>query len=189
MIAIVILIVGLIIGYLVYCNLNLRKENQKLESENQEYHYRYLSLLEQYMNKTSSVPSDAKRQLSELQKKFTNINEDVSVELTAVMELLNESKESIAIEKLTKIIENVLSDRLMKESGNMESKKMTFMESIKEAVKSNIVCKRLGAFIDALRVIRNEEAHELNVQLSNNETLLYVLAGIHILCELSQITI
>lgn len=122
-IAIVIVVIGLVIGYLMYSYFNLRKENERLTEENKMYEYRYLSLLESYMNKTGSVPMNTKKQLQELQNKFATINKDISVELINVMELLNQSKESIAIEKLTKIIENVLSDRIAQENGNIESKK------------------------------------------------------------------
>jgi hypothetical protein len=135
------------------------------------------------MKKTSSIPQSAREHLEELKKTYSNVNSDIAAELCIVLEMLDRGNEAIAIEKLTKIIENILKTRLAAIEQN--SKKKTLMEMIKDAVNFKIISKRTAAFADALRAVRNEEAHELNVQLTPAQAVLCVLAGVSILLELS----
>jgi transcription termination factor NusB len=155
----------------------------QLELDKKTANSNYLILLEEYMKKTSSIPQSAREHLEELKKTYSNVNSDIAAELCIVLEMLDSGKEAIAIEKLTKIIENILKTRLaaLEQSG----KKKPLMEMIKDAVSLKIITKRTAAFADALRAVRNEEAHELNVQLTPAQVVLCVLAGVSILLELS----
>lgn len=155
----------------------------ELEIQKKATESNYLKLLEDYMKKTSSIPQSAIEQLEELKNAYSNVNNDIAAELCVVLEMLHDGKETVAIEKLTKIIENILKIRLEEIAQN--SQKKTLMEMIKDAVSFKVISKRTAAFADALRVVRNEEAHELNVQLTPTQAVLCVLAGVSILFELS----
>ncbi len=183
---ITLVVMAVVIVYFMIMQKQLSDQIQKLQAEKAEAEAGYLKLLEDYMNKTKSIPESARIKLEELKNTYARINPDIEAELITVLDLLDGGKEAIAVEKLTKIVENVLKERLNVEAaGGKNDKRKTFMEMIREAIKMNVICERLGAFMNALRVMRNEEAHELNVQLDQNETLIYLLTSVHVLFELA----
>lgn len=171
-------------AYLFFENKRLLEENEVLKRKAKESDENYLKLLDEYVQKANSIPESAKTKLTELIDTYSAIDKNITIELQVAIQLLEDGKETIAVEKLTKVIENVLKDKLTSET--CIDKKRTFMDAIKEAIKLNLICERIGAFMNALRVIRNEEAHDINVQITPSETIIYLLASVHILFELAS---
>src|ERR1035437_3825350 len=75
----------------------------------------YLKLLASYLEKTKDIPEEIKKQLYHLRDKYVGIHDEVAVELKTIIELIETKKEEIAIEKLTKIIENLLKEKFIEE--------------------------------------------------------------------------
>ena len=68
----------------------------------------YLMLLSKFLESRKDLPQKIKDQLINLRKDYVGINDAVAIRLKEVVELIEEGKETIAIEKLTLIIENLL---------------------------------------------------------------------------------
>lgn len=158
-------------------NLLLLEQQRRKKAEES-----YLSLLNEFMKRVNDLPEDIKNQLWDIYKHYKGIDENIAAELKTVLDLIDADKQSIAIEKLVKVIENILKERFVNEKlAPAKDKCPSLFQMIQQAFGFKWISKREYKFIELIRDPRNLEAHELNVSLSRNETMIYVLAGIEIL--------
>lgn len=158
-------------------NLLALEQQQRRKAEES-----YLTLLNEFMKRVNDLPEDVKSQLWDIYNHYKGIDENVGAELKTVLELIDADKQPIAIEKLVKVIENILKEKFVTEKiAPAKEKCPTLFKMIEQAFGFKWITKREYRFIELIREPRNEEAHHLNVSFSRNEAMIYILAGIEIL--------
>jgi len=148
----------------------------------------YLRLMSAYLKDKKEMPKEIKDQLIGLRKEYSGINDAVALKLQAIIELIQDGKEEIAIEKLTLIIENLLKDKYVKEGKAKDKKSCPKLYSLlKYALEVKWITKHQFSFSLFLKDKRNEEAHELTAKFSKNDKYIAFLAGIEIIYKLNGI--
>ena len=101
-----IIIVGLIIlaGALVIMLLREREEKEKIAKKNIPLSKDYLSLLKAYLERTQELPESVKEQLIRLKSTYKGLNDDIALEIEAVIRLMNSEDATLSVQKLAKII-------------------------------------------------------------------------------------
>ena len=162
-----------------------RNKRKAVEESNSNLERDYLHLLEKYLDKTHSIPKDIKNQIINLRKRFIGLEDKIAIELQTVVELLEINKEDIAIEKLTKIIENILKDKYI-ENGLAKDKRSCpkLYKMIEKSLELNWINKHPFNFSLLLKDNRNDEAHELATNYPTNWKLISFIAGIDIIYTL-----
>lgn len=158
-------------------SLNVEKERVRyIESQ-------YLILLQSYIERVRELPQGIREQLNDLISHYKGIDYDIASELQSVLIMVGNEQFSEAIMKLTKIVENILKDKYVQHNIIQPKGKFpTLFNMIEEAFKKyNWISKREYYFIELIREPRNQEAHTLNVNLSRNESFIYIMAGIELL--------
>lgn len=162
-------------------NLVIKQAN-KLEKD-------YLQLLAVYLEKQPDIPDEIKQQLIRMRGKFIGINDDIAIELKTIIELIEDNKEEIAIEKLTKTIENILKEKLLDE-GHIKEKVFTpvLYEMLKKARDLKWISNNEFHFSCFLKDERNIEAHKLATRFPDNWKYISFFAGIEIIYNLKGIS-
>lgn len=143
-----------VIGFLIYSNNRKDKKIKELKDS---------------LNSNNLISEKIKEQLLKLIETHPHIDVDVKNELEQIAILIGVQQESKAILGLAKIIENLLkkllkSDPKFKEFLKTRHKKRgTFADHLDFANECGIINKEDFHLISVLKLIRNEEAHELNV--------------------------
>lgn len=159
-------------------------KNKKLQQQNKELGKNNLKLISENIKREKGVTEEVKAQLKNLQENFATLSPPVSRELDAVVLLLDNKQESIAIEKLTKVIENLLAEKLIKE-GEI-TKKPSLFKMLEKALSLNWINKHEYGFANYLKEYRNKEAHELSVKIPKNKKIVLFLTAIDLIHTLDK---
>lgn len=145
-------------------------------------------MLQHYLENQKSIPSEIKQQLIELREKYSGLQDDVAIELMKIVELLNDDKEEIAIEKLTKVIENLLKEKFVAEQKAKDKRSCPkLFKMLESALEFKWISKNEFYISCFLKDERNEEAHDLAVKFPTNWKYISFLAGIELLYNLKGI--
>lgn len=151
----------LIMAYLLFENQKIKKEKKILEEDN-------LKLLYDSINRNPNFSDEVKIQLEKLVVKFETINPKVSNEIAQALQLIQIGQVENAIEDLAKIIENLLKEHY-KADDNFKNwlgkRKADFQARLEFCKHENKINKVEFNFFIAVKAIRNEEDHELDVNL------------------------
>lgn len=167
-----------------------QKQNFIVQLRQKEYYNNilksnYLQLLKEYLNKQKTLPDAIKEQLIQIRNQYVGIQDDVANELKNVIELINAGQEEMAIADLTKIIENLLKEKYVKENIVDDKSKCPVLHKMIEKAKSlNWISGRAFHFSMALKEERNMTFHELNPSVSKNEKIILFLSGIELIYNL-----
>ena len=145
----------------------------------------YLVLLSHYLENKNQLPIEIKEQLIRLRAEYIGINDDVANKLQIVIELIQNKKEEIAIEKLTAIIENLLKIKYQKK--HKDKKIPNLYTLLVKAKEWGWITAHQFSFSLFLKDKRNEEAHEISAKFSKNDKYIAFLAGIEIIYKLNGI--
>ena len=153
----------IIMAYLYFENQKIKKEKRELEADN-------LKLIYDSINKNPNFSDEVKHQLEKLVVKFKTINPKISNEIAQALQLIQIGQIENAIEDLAKIIENLLKEHY-KEDNNFKTwlgkKKADFQSRLEFCKHEKKINKVEFSFFVAVKTIRNEEDHELDVNLPN----------------------
>lgn len=153
----------------------LRKDNHDIKSA-------YLGLFEKYLKSQQNVDLGIITELQKLQKSIDSLDFEVNIELESVTDNLNNGKSEEAVRLLAKIIENKLKEKAIKEES-FKGKPM--LHNLLEYAKK---CSWItpGQFENAmlLKVLRNKESHELDVQEETKNLGLSIFSGIDLIYAL-----
>jgi len=181
------IIVGLAIGGFIWA-INERTLRITTENKSKRIEKDYLKLLESYFNKQKDIPDEVKRQLLHLRERFVGINDAAAIELKTIIDLIENNKEEIAIEKLTKVIENLLKQKYVKAGHAKDIASCPKLFKILErALELKWITKHEFHFSCFLKDQRNTEAHELAISFPNNWKIIAFFSGIEILYNLKGI--
>lgn len=153
----------------------LRKDNHKIKSA-------YLGLFEKYLKSQQNVDVGIIAELQKLQKSIDTLDFEVHIELESVIDNLNNGKSEEAVRLLAKIIESKLKDKVTKDES-FKGKPMLH-NLLSYAKKCSWITP--GQFENALllKVIRNKESHELDVQEETKSLGLCIFSGIDLIYAL-----
>jgi len=139
------------------------------------------------------INEDVKKRLKELVQSNRDLDPDVANELLQISALIEIKQESKAIAGLAKIIENLLK-RLYKDDPEFKEritqlKKTTpsFSDYIDYAKDKNVISPEDYHLVSVLRLIRNEESHELNVVKDPSHIIASFFAGIAVIITLTKL--
>jgi hypothetical protein len=164
---------------------DLQRINSKLTGENKILRKNYLSLLQEFLAAQNGLPKEIMNQLEDLRLHYSNVDKKMEGELVRVLDLIKNEKGEIAIEKLAKIIENMLSEKFLSEGKTEEHKKCRSLHAMLEKAHAfGWIEKREFHFSLFLKEERNKEAHELFVKFGKNWQLASFLGGIELIYKL-----
>jgi len=139
------------------------------------------------------INEDVKKRLKELVQSNRDLDPDVANELLQISALIEIKQESKAIAGLAKIIENLLK-RLYQDDPEFKDritrlKKTTpsFSDYIDYAKDKNVISPEDYHLVSVLRLIRNEESHELNVVKDPSHIIASFFAGIAVIITLTKL--
>jgi hypothetical protein len=147
-----------------------------------------LKQLKETLDKTSDLTDELKIKLNELISKYQNVDPNVASELSGAFVLIEIRQPVKAMLSLGKIIENQLkklfaADREFKS----QSSKSDFSSFLEYAKKTKVLNKEEYHYANAIREIRNQEAHELNVQKNEISISSGLLIATDLILKLDQI--
>ena len=175
----------------------LQHQNQNLANtiigERQRFNQFQQELFEQ-ISQRDELTEEVKKQLKDLIEKYKFIDEDVSNELISVASLIDMKQETKAIASLTKVIENLLKKIYSTDSKLMRKlprnqRTPRLVDYLKHAKDEKLIEEEEFKFASGLRKIRNQEAHELNVNKGRNWVTSAFLTGISIILKIHTYSI
>ena len=180
-------VIILAIGGFIWA-LNERSKRQIVELKLDKKNEDYLKLLSAYLETRSDIPESLKTQLINLREEYSGIDDAIAVRLQDVIELIQSGKDKMAEEKMALIIENLLKEKYIKE-GKANDKKScpAFHKLIEKAKEFNWIKLHQFNFSMFIKEKRNEEAHELVPDISDNEIMIAFFSGIEIIYQLKGI--
>lgn len=156
---------------------------RRLTNENDEIRKAYLDLLQRFMLLHNHANPDILKELEKLKELTVNLDREIHLAIDKVISLINDGHYEVAIRDLGKIIENILKAKI-KEDVSFKKK-----HSLKNYLEHAMECKWIKThehgFAELIRIIRNEDSHELNVKVEPHQFGLAVFAGIEIIYKLS----
>lgn len=177
-------IVGFVVVAAIVVAVYFYTENKKLLKRNKKVEEDNLKLILESISKTHDVSDEAKKQLKEMIPKFEKVNKKISNEIAQSLQLIQIGQVENAIEDLVKIIENLLTEHYKDDKsflswlGKRKNNTHLKLEYCKIEGKIN---KVEHDFFVAVKSIRNEEDHELDVNLEkyiNDSGLIAAVGGI-----------
>lgn len=163
-----------------------RSEKLKITQRLDDKEKDHLRLLNEYLKTKTTLPQEIQEQIIHLRENYKELNLAVAKKMQQVIELLHDSKDEIAIEKLTCIIEHLLKEKYVIEGFAKDKKscpKLYYL--LKKAWELKWINKHQFSFSVFLKDKRNEEAHEIDASFGDNEKYIALLAGIEIVFVLS----
>lgn len=168
--------------------LNQRNRNLVREFNWQEQrHKQFKADIFQQINKQDNLTTEVKKQLKKLIEKYKLIDERIASELISVASLIEMKQEVKGIACLVKVIENLLksiycNDEKFKEKYS--NKHPRLVDLLKYAKSEKLLVNEEFEFANGLRLIRNQEAHELDVQKGHNWVISSFLTSISIILKI-----
>jgi len=165
-------VAALVIVILFFINQKKNKEIKQLKSK---------------IDKDLQLTRDVRRRLLELVEINKEIDSEVASELTNISALLEIKQDTKALSSLAKIIEKLLK-QLYKYDTNfhLRYKRATFADYLEYAKEKGVISSEDFHLISVLRLIRNEEAHELNVQKEQSKITAAFVTGIAFVLTLTK---
>jgi len=170
-----IIFAGILLACLIFV---LYRKDQEIESLRDE------------INRNRQLSEEVKRRLNELLNSDIELDEKISQELLLIIPLLEIEQETKAIFSLAKIIENLLKE-LYRNDEDLQSKFQnkkngpSFNDYLEHAKENKVVTPEDYHLISILRIIRNEEAHELNVKKEGSRVAAAFTAGLSLVFKLT----
>lgn len=149
--------------------------------------------LNKALESSEAITNDVKKKIQELISNNPDIEEGMCNELGSIAALIEIKEETKAILGLAKIIESLLkkiykgSQPLKNHLSSVNKKTATFHDYLELAVKENVISKEDYHLVSILKIIRNEEAHELNVKKEKGKLLACFITGLTITLSLHNL--
>jgi len=130
------------------------------------------------------LSEDIKGQLKSLIDEYKDVDEKVTTELLSVTNLLEMKEETKAIMSLAKIIEDLLK-KIYKDDDDLR-RNPRFVDLINHAKDKNLIENDEFHFLNGVRQIRNQEAHEVGVKKNSNIISSSLLIGVSMIFKLGK---
>ncbi len=149
--------------------------------------------LEKEIDENDHLTTEIKRRLTELISNNKEVEQSIGNELAQIAALIEIKQDNSAVLKLAKIIENLLKELYNKDLEVKEIAKAngrrtpSFHDYIEHAKNKATISKEDYHLLSILKIIRNEEAHELDVKKEKSRVLAASIAAIGIILSLCRI--
>lgn len=181
----------LVIVWLILLNKEKDEKIEILANSNDEKDEINQKLKETIEN-SAEIPSDVKEKLELLILEYKVIDNNLSSELQTAAGLIQIKAYPKAIGVLTKIIENLLKEKyrndpeLIANSKKKGRKAPALIDYLEQARNQNVLSSEEFHSANALREIRNEDAHELNPIKTKMLTASAFLSAVDLILKLSS---
>jgi hypothetical protein len=187
------LLVIAVVAFVFYILWNNEQEQRKKQEEiNRLLHKEidgikqsYLSLFIVFMAEKVNAKPDTVKELEALKGELDELDKDTHLEIDSVIRHVNLGEYSKALRDLAKIVENKLKEQIEKDETFKEKRK-TLANMLKHAFSCKWISEQDYHNGLNLKDIRNEESHELAVNVSSLDAGLSVLAGIKLVYVLAK---
>lgn len=148
--------------------------------------------LKKVIDENDNLNDEIKKKLGELIENNKEIDVEVRNELGQIAGLYENKHDNSALLKLAKIIENLLKELYknnsdFKEVCKRQGKKNAFFADYLEFAKfENLITKEDYHLISVLKIIRNQEAHELDVKKERTRVIAAFISGMSLVLILSK---
>lgn len=144
--------------------------------------------LREFIDNERQLNQEIKKRLLELLENNKDIDPEIVNELTSIASLLEIKQETKALLSLAKIIEKLLKELYKKDQAFKEKyKRPTFSDYLEFAKINRIISADDFHLLEVLRLIRNQEAHELNVKKEHSKIAASFITGIAFVLTLTDI--
>lgn len=150
-------------------------------------------ILEKEIDENEDINKKIKIQLKELIENNQDIDNETSIELSQIAALIEIKQETKALLSLAKIIENLMK-QLYKGNGKLKEialknsrKYPSFADYLELARINGDITSEDFHLISVLKIIRNEEAHELGVKKEQSRVTATFISGISTILKLTKI--
>lgn len=175
--AVVSIVVGIIIIYLLVDNLKLEEKVEELQKE---------------IDENEDMNKEIRLRLSELIHNNKDIDQKISAELGQIVALLEIKQDTTAVMKLAKVIENLLkelykNDSELKELAKANGRKAAvFADHLEHAKNKKIISTEDYHLLSVMKIIRNEEAHDLAVHREKSRIIAAFISGLGFILALCK---
>lgn len=169
---------GFIIIWLLIDNDKKKKKIIELKSE---------------IDENENLTVEIKRQLTDLIQNNKEVDPKLSSELGQIVGLLEIKQDATAVLKLAKIIENLLKelykdDAELKELAKTKGRKSpVFADYLEHARNKEIFSSEDYHLLSILKIIRNEEAHELDIRKEKSRIIAVFISGLGLVLGLCRL--
>jgi type I site-specific restriction endonuclease len=160
---------GIVIAWLLDENKSKSEKIEKLQKEIEE---------------NSNLTKEIRLRLTELIQNNKEVDPKIANELSQMVALLEIKQDTTAVSKLAKVIENLLKE-LYKEDKSVNDlaikngrKNPVFADYLQHAKNSNLVSSEDFHLLSVLKIIRNEDVHELDIHKEKSRILAAFIAGL-----------
>jgi hypothetical protein len=175
---ILLVVAGAIIVFLLIVNDNKDKKIKELKKEIDEH---------------EDLTKEIKKKLKELIENNSEIEPAIANELSQIVALLEVKQDMSAVLKLAKIIENLLkelykNDEKVKQIAQKNNRKRpTFADYLEHGKNEGIISSEDYHLISVLKIIRNEEAHDLDVKKEKSRIISSIVCGVALILALCRL--
>jgi len=166
-------------------SIDNRQRAKETKNENEALKKQFQELLD-ILNKVTNVTEELKLRIELLINQREQIPAEIISELVLILSLINSGHYETAVGHLAKIIENQLKLKHTSSLDQMTKKRLTFHDYVEWARDRKILSKEEIHFTFALKEIRNQAFHQLDV---NKDPLLNassIMIGIGIILKLNE---
>lgn len=171
-------VAGTIIVFLLITNSKKEKKIKELKREIDEH---------------EDLTKEIKKKLRELIENNSDIEPAIANELSQIVALLEIKQDLSAVLKLAKIIENLLkelykNDSKVKEIAKTNNRKHpVFADYLEHGKNEGVISTEDYHLISVLKIIRNEEAHQIDVKKEKSRIISSVICGIGLILGLCKL--
>jgi len=166
-----------IIAFLVIDNKNKAKKIKELKKD---------------IDENEDLTKEIKQKLTELIENNLEVEPKIANELSQISALIEIKQDNSAVLKLAKIIENLLielykGDIKVKEIANQNNrKKPVFADYIEHGRNENVISSEDYHQLSVLKIIRNEEAHQLDINKDKSRIVSPFICGVALVLALCR---
>lgn len=149
--------------------------------------------LQDEIDKNKDLHTEIKKRLKDLVVNNSDVDPEVSNELSQIAALIEIKQDTKAILSMVKIVENLLikiydCDQRLNETATKNGRKRpAFMDHLELALADKIMSKEDYHLVSVAKIIRDDEAHELNVEKEKSRLLSSFISCIGLILALCKI--
>ena len=151
-----------------------------------------IKVLKKEIDDNENINEEIKKKLKDLIQNNSDVDTNVANELSQIVALIEIKQDTSAILKLAKIIKNLLKelykgDPKVKELANKNGRKMpAFADYIEHSKSEKLISPEDYHLLSILKIIRNEEAHDLDIKKEKSSVLAALISGIGLILVLCK---
>src|SRR5260221_1900442 len=149
--------------------------------------------LQDEIEKNKDLHSEIKKRLKDLVANNADVEPEISNELSQIAALIEIKQETKAILSIVKIVESLLvriysdDQRLNEVAMTNGRKRPAFMDHLDLALLDKIITKEDYHLVSVAKIIRDDEAHELNVEKEKSRILSSFISCIGLILVLCKV--